>query len=304
MTQERKDRPIIFSAPMIEAILREIENPGTGKTETRRILKPQPSGGIEGCYHRPDGLWIWTVCGGVGISNPFPIRFAPGDRLWVRETHWQWGFWDYQPCRDQKWKFFPAKSSSRWFMYEGDQVDGYEPPKRSHGRLAWYRRPSIYMPLEASRLTLIVESVKVERLQDIDDKAARREGIMGQKIVVEGEECDGWTWGADQRGWNDTARQAFEHLWCEINGVASWEANPFVVAIRFKPYLVNVDDMAECIACAVPFKDGDKYYPDIGGGSLHAACCGPERECYVDLETGEPIKDGEPVPEPRVWSYA
>jgi hypothetical protein len=60
-------------------------------------------------------------------------------------------------------------------------------------------------------------------------------------------------------------------------------------------------DAVCCIACAIPFKVGDKYLADYGGGFLHAACCGPERESYVDLETGEPIAEGEPLPTPQIW---
>ncbi len=61
------------------------------------------------------------------------------------------------------------------------------------------------------------------------------------------------------------------------------------------------DDADRCIACDIAFVDGDPYYPDVSGGSLHAACCGPERECYVNLDTGEPIGPEEPIPEPSIW---
>lgn len=61
-----------------------------------------------------------------------------------------------------------------------------------------------------------------------------------------------------------------------------------------------VDDIETCIACAIAFKDGDLVYDDVSGGSLHAACCGPERECYVG-DDGERLKDGEPIPEPYAW---
>lgn len=53
-----------------------------------------------------------------------------------------------------------------------------------------------------------------------------------------------------------------------------------------------------CIACAEPMKPGDQYLNDIGGGVLHFACCGPEPECYVDLDTGEPLSH---IPAPQIW---
>ena len=61
-----------------------------------------------------------------------------------------------------------------------------------------------------------------------------------------------------------------------------------------------VNWIERCIACAKPFVEGDRYYPDVGGGFLHEQCCGPERESYVG-DDGEPLKDGAPIPEPLVW---
>lgn len=62
------------------------------------------------------------------------------------------------------------------------------------------------------------------------------------------------------------------------------------------------DDEAElCTACDVPFEDGDMvYWNSDDTGHLHAGCCGPERECYVNAD-GEPLKDGEPIPAPFAW---
>lgn len=61
-------------------------------------------------------------------------------------------------------------------------------------------------------------------------------------------------------------------------------------------------EVEACIACDVALKEGDPVYPDVGGGYLHAACCGPERECYVNPETGKPIGPDEPIPEPMKWT--
>lgn len=56
-----------------------------------------------------------------------------------------------------------------------------------------------------------------------------------------------------------------------------------------------------CIACETPIKEGELYLPDASGGFLHRACIGPERECFT--RNGEPLKDGDPVPEGYVWTY-
>ncbi len=60
----------------------------------------------------------------------------------------------------------------------------------------------------------------------------------------------------------------------------------------------NDDDV--CIACNIALKNGDKFYFDVDGGYLHAACAGPEREGYVGAD-GEPLKDGDPIPDPKTW---
>lgn len=59
--------------------------------------------------------------------------------------------------------------------------------------------------------------------------------------------------------------------------------------------------MTNCLACAMPIKNGDPFFPDESGDMLHAACIGPERECYT--RNGEPLKDGDPIPEPYIWTF-
>jgi len=63
------------------------------------------------------------------------------------------------------------------------------------------------------------------------------------------------------------------------------------------------EDIETCIACDAPFVDGDLVYSDHDGGCIHAACCGPERENYVNAD-GEPLKDDEPIPTPWIWRNA
>jgi hypothetical protein len=214
-----RDRPIIFSAPMIRALL------DGRKTQTRCVLKKQPGGGIDGCYHRPDGRWIWLVCGGnqrasntacgpgVGVGEPFPLPYAPGDRLWVREN---------------------VVKTPAGVAYAVDGGDHYG----AGGKLKV--TPSIHMPRAFSRLTLIVESVKVERLRDISDEDAEREGIYERSAVGDDPMSSTWTWKDD--GWRyDAPRDAFCALWMSINGADSWQANPWVCAIGFRVIKANID---------------------------------------------------------------
>lgn len=228
------DRPIIFSAPMVRALL-----DGT-KTQTRRVLKVQPpkNEDFPGSYFGlgrkvADGVkWHslnqypnlhkhptkWDLDGSVGVARcaGFPMeydaRFAIGDRLWVRENFQLLSFGDYVPTKAR-----PADvrfaATDRCADLPSD-VRGYP----------W--RPSIHMPRWASRLTLIVTDVRVQRLQDISDNDALAEGVNRTNTSIYG-----------------YATKRFERLWNSINGPDAWEANPWVVAVSFEVHQSNIDQL-------------------------------------------------------------
>ncbi len=190
--QAIKERPILFSGPMVRAIL------AGRKTQTRRIIKPQPS-------QKENGWWKWdgtrpkaTRATGSIASNtspeiwlPFscPYRY-PGDRLWVRET----------------W----AKQLSGKYIYRADHQDWELADYTATG--AW--RPSIYMPRAACRILLQITHIRVERLHDISADDARAEGCTDPGPIAIGE---------------------YQTLWEKINGPESWALNPWVWVITFKP---------------------------------------------------------------------
>lgn len=186
------DRPILFSAPMVRAILYE------RKTQTRRVVKPQP-------VDRGGGSLSISYAAGkmnhMGPANFMLEKLAQygcpygktGDRLWVREAFFIDG----------------GKGSVRY------RASGHVSP------FGW--KPSIHMPRWASRITLEITGVRVERLQDISNADAMSEGIeeyLGIKYTGEKPPADG--------------RIRFSELWTEINGPYSWSANPFVWVIEFK----------------------------------------------------------------------
>lgn len=200
------DRPIIFSSAMILALL------DGRKTMTRRLLwRSVPRGFVatgvlahdaEGKDRRPRRLatsW-WSI--------------KQGDRLWVRET---WAkhpyFVDGVPCAP---------------LYRADPT--YRDMKP--GDFGWSWRPSIYMPRWASRLTLTVLSVQVERLHDITEDDARAEGV-GWVVAPFGENGTAM--------WNGSFRAAFGGLWNRLHGAGAWEANPEVVAVSFTVKRENID---------------------------------------------------------------
>ena len=198
-----KERPILFSAPMVRAILEG------RKTQTRRIIKPQPSGA--NTQKDPYGWrWKWVptdkripICewgkdttGWISMLKHCPYG-ASGDRLWVRET---WG-----PC-------------DGGFCYRAIERPTVKP---DDGR--WH--PAIHMPRWASRITLEIEAVRVERLIEITSEDCIAEGVQCREI---------WTMdGPSGLPWMQP-EGAFRELWESINGARSWDLNPWVWVIQFR----------------------------------------------------------------------
>lgn len=217
-----RERPIIFKSEMVRAIL------SGRKTQTRRIVKPQP------CETTPGGLPIWKEPGGRRTKPKCPYGF-PGDLLWVKETYWAFGRWDTYFNADKErgqWHFIDStRYFGRSYQFEEPAFIG----GRGEAAPAWHKRPSIFMPRKASRITLEVVSIRVERLQDISGGDAEKEGAL----------CDGLIAALDanaDEGYpideticlNDMAINQFRMLWESINGPESWAANPWVWVIEFK----------------------------------------------------------------------
>jgi hypothetical protein len=193
-----KERPILFSAPMVRALLN-----GT-KTQTRRMVKPQPD------YVNSLGIPFWP-----DGKGPVDYRLCPygqaGDRLWVRET---WA---------------PDADIPNGTIYRADPGGDYQ--DTSDG-FKWH--PSIHMHRWRSRITLEIADVRVERLQDINGQDSIAEGIKRHITGLEG--CTISTFQDYLTGATDrAARQSYQTLWESINGPGSWETNPWVWVITFKP---------------------------------------------------------------------
>lgn len=222
------DRPIIFSAPMVRALL------DGRKTQTRRVLKPQPEW--------LSGAWYWTsprynngdgarYFHTVDVSGVMPawlraLPYAPGDRLWVREG--------FMPAPMEAVPAAPRPT--RWnIAYAAGGQDEVLAPAGYNPMLYNYERwsPSIHMPRWASRLTLHVTAVRVQRLQDISDADARAEGL----------ERIGTAWGIDGIKGSVAAyeRTAFRVIWNALHGAGAWDANPWVAAITFTVERANID---------------------------------------------------------------
>lgn len=267
------DRPILFSAPMVRGILREIEKPGTGKTQTRRILGLQPPDWATFCQqplmlnvlHQwvPSGLWRWSEELKVPTRalRQWPLDkegqhywlrppYSKGDRLWVREEHFQLGHWQIDPGRQtkggrEKWRFVPDRP----------EVTVVPPAEYRKGRHhadpatpAWYKRLGRFMFRKHSRLTLYVTDVRVERLQDISEAASIAEGIHRIECVPSGR-SEFPIYDRSTNGRTTSAPvESYRSLWEIINGPGAWEANPWVVAYTFVPRLGNIDSLPATLA--------------------------------------------------------
>lgn len=212
--QEPPCRPILFSGPMVRALL------DGRKTQTRRVLKPQPNL-LNGGLPLNDGRGSYSTERGW---KRYPI--ARGDRLWVRES------WDLLPLDEPK----PEGSGMAEIVYWADAERrefevpaGFDPMIYGHERF----RPSIHMPRWASRLTLTVTDVRVQQLQQISAYDSYEEGVprpdvtrcLGSEVTI-----------------RDNARSAYRAIWEAINGPGSWAENPWVVAYTFTVERQNIDE--------------------------------------------------------------
>lgn len=207
---DARDRPILMSAPMVRATL------DGRKTQTRRVIKPQPSAGVR---------FSPFVASGIEDGHGREIRmpWRPGDRAWVRET---WA------CLDSKPR--PGSRVAYRASTDGDRVRVDAP---------WH--PSIHMPRWASRLTLLIEDVRVQRLQDISANDAEAEGICiaGPDVEIYRREAERYHEAA--RRWNAYRLRQFHNLWNSIYGPDAWFDNPWVAALTFRPVFANIDSLKE-----------------------------------------------------------
>jgi hypothetical protein len=209
-----KERPILFSGEMVRAIL-----DGT-KTMMRSVVKPQPDLSILkesyrdlefefrrmpvlGPTHVPSE---WGFCAKYDKPNCVPIYGYEcpygtiGDRLWVKETH---------HVRDAGY----VDGTGRDIVYKADDED-----------FPYGWTPSIHMPRWASRITLEITDIRVERLQDISEEDAKAEGVGAHG-----------GWNADETEYGVNARGPFSRLWDSINAKSyPWASNPWVWVIEFR----------------------------------------------------------------------
>lgn len=202
-----KTRPILFSAPMVRAILNGTKTQTRRAVNDRRIESAPPA-----CFFQ----WLRERC-------PYG---QPGDRLWVRETGWE------RPERTLRMMREGADTWDRYYYDADGLVDSDHDQFKEWG---FKRRPSIHMPRWASRILLEITAVRLERLQTISAADAIAEGVCELPLQAAERGC-WWTGdvaaGAALHG--RTPSGAYRLLWEAINNPGSWDANPLVWVIEFK----------------------------------------------------------------------
>ena len=209
------EKAILFSGSMVKAIL------DGSKTETRRIVKPQPE--VEGLtigritdttgLKKEMGKCFWFDDDYHQVGRVFSPYALDGQILWVRETWQHTKVLNLSPD-DDNYGYIYRADGQPWDDYEG-----------------WTWKPSLFMPKDACRIRLNVGSVHVERLQDISKEDAIAEGI--QKYYDE-EITKSWRYRDYlKNAWGNDPIESFKSLWISINGEDSWGENPFVWVVKF-----------------------------------------------------------------------
>jgi len=247
------ERPILFSAPMIRAIL------SGSKSQTRRVLQNQPAADCDmtsaewrftSGYKttKADPPWMeatkpWPAKGDeIGreiVIAPRRVPCRPGDRLYVREAWRTVDVLDHvAPSKLKDGEAFPVDYTPIRYEADGAEVDYHPLSDPRFGKL----RPGMFMPRWASRLTLAVTEVRVQRLQEITWEDAEAEGVWYSSQEYREQVC---IWRDAPSALRRLRVEHFAKLWDGLNAARGygWDANPWVAAICFETHHANIDAM-------------------------------------------------------------
>jgi hypothetical protein len=209
-----KERQILFSGPMVGAIR------DGRKTQTRRPVK-----GVALEMLQPDNFTPEYVA--LPENDLSPYGYA-GDHPWVKETFFAYGRWETRysakKVRDE-WHFIDMTiECDRAYQYAADDPDVPLSNNRVGVLPGWWKRPAIFMPRAASRITLEVTGARVERLQEIDWEDSIAEGIRDPRRAA---------WRVDPV---EGCVAKYRELWDSLNAARGygWHANPWVWVVEFR----------------------------------------------------------------------
>ena len=244
-----KERQLLMSKPVVRSTLREIDP----KTQTRRVCKNKVYGNgfkfvgqdylCHNDYLPPSALLMDYRAGGFdcttsdhegwGEACPYGL---PGDRLWLRETYFAWGRWETRfsakKGRDE-WHFIDMTAETgNEYLFSADGYSDTQMFVKRRGGVSpmYWKRPAIFMPRVACRLIIEVTGVRVERLQDISEADAIAEGI---ELMPGPEPYQMWRDYSTPNTRVSCPIRSYQTLWESINGLGSWDLNPFVWVVEF-----------------------------------------------------------------------
>ena len=223
-----KERPILMSAPMVRAILEG------RKTQTRRIIKPQPyfdaqNNLIFGKWNYGQDLYGTHVLPKRNLALKCPYGNL-GDRLWVRESYKRWCIDETGTVEDGWWSVrYRSDNNIQKHCATWDCCVTYDSPSEAGCDKEPDRwEPSIHMPRWASRILLEIIGIRIERLQDITEDEAIAEGVLFNGNY------DLW-WDYQREQWSCVDPiDSYKSLICKINGPETWEKNPWVWVVDFE----------------------------------------------------------------------
>lgn len=274
-----QDRPVIFSGPMIQALL------AGRKMQTRRLIKDdvRDPPGMDAIHPKHTAIhpapYLDSYCGGRRTkTNPrgmsdrwcwwtrddrqrlptFRVPFVPGNHLWVREA------WTHDAESTEA-----LRAAVEDVYCDHSYGPYYRATEPAPETMRW--RSPIFMPRWASRLTLIVTDVRVERLQDISESDAIAEGMPDF-----GAFCEALDPGKLNAAGETAAQTAtrlrwlqrwYSSLWDELHGDGAWEANPWIVAVSFRVIRANIDALPTASTEALPGStEVSNPLPPVGAG--------------------------------------
>jgi len=239
-----KEHQILFSDPMVRTI------PSGQKTMTRRIFKIGKyaiTSPAEEIVKFDDGTFHYLST--AGLSGPYPCPYGqPGDRLWVKENAYYWGRWEKDGLTKtgkQKWRSVIKVGAK--VIYQADSKPLHTVLKKGSPGEGWIFRPGMFMPRWASRITLEITYIRVERLQEISQEDARAEGVYSRIVNMPSPTYCAARWVAPGVRMTSvygekefdvachlSAKDAFACLWDSINTTHPWDSNPCVWVVAFK----------------------------------------------------------------------
>lgn len=225
-----KDTPILFTPENAQKVHEH------RKSQTRRIVKPQPEEGMTilgpelyaPCKEDKDGdiypgeevFGVYSDDGEWGVACPYG---TVGDKLWCHEHHYLFGHWEKNLTEipgKHEWRFICERSHGVRFPVNRPDVI-----ERDKAKLGWFSRPSIDMPKWATRTWLELTDVRVERLNSISYEDCLAEGIEVSDLLTRYEPREKYA---------PLVIASYRKLWESINGKDSWGANPWVWVLEYK----------------------------------------------------------------------